>query len=251
MKDKKISTSRRNFLQGSLAAAPLSVAGSIGLLQLAGGLDTREAFAAPVSVSDAATPSSPYVPTYFNAEEWRFIEAACARLIPQDENGPGALEAGVSEFIDRQMETAYGHAGLWYMHAPFVADTPPEFGYHSKLTPREVYRLGIEAVNVACAKQYSGKKFAELSDADKDAVLTGLEKGAITSDDVPLGNFFAILLQNVKEGFLADPMHGGNKDMVSWKLIGFPGARADYADWVSQHGAVYPLPPVGITGKGG
>ena len=251
MKDKELSTSRRAFLRGSLATAPLGVAGSVGLLHLSGGLDVPKAQAAPSPASDNAAAVSGYAPTYFNAEEWRFIEAACARLIPKDDNGPGALEAGVPEFIDRQMEAAYGHGSLWYMHGPFVQDTPPEFGYQSKLTPREVYRLGIVALNTYCTDKYSGKKFTDLGDSDKDAVLAGLEKGEITSDDVPMNNFFSILLQNVKEGFLADPIHGGNKGMVSWKLIGFPGARADYTDWVSQHGRAYPLPPIGVAGKRG
>lgn len=251
MGDQKMSTSRRTFLRGSLAAAPVSLAGSIGLLQLTGCQDNQQNAVADTSATASVLAPSTYTPTYFNAEEWRFVEASCSRLIPKDGNGPGAVEAGVPEFIDRQMDTAYGYGGLWYMHAPFVPDTPPEFGYQSQLTPRELYRQAIAAVNQYCANRYAGKKFADLSDKDRDDVLKGLETGQINSDDVPLDNFFTILLQNTKEGFLADPMYGGNKNMVSWKLIGFPGARADYTDWVSQHGKAYPLPPVDIAGERG
>jgi gluconate 2-dehydrogenase gamma chain len=46
-------------------------------------------------------------------------------------------------------------------------------------------------------------------------------------------------------------MHGGNKDAAAWKMIGFPGARADYADWVGRPGERYPLPPVSINGPQG
>ncbi len=60
--------------------------------------------------------------------------------------------------------------------------------------------------------------------------------------------FFEMLLKNTQEGFFADPVHGGNRDMVGWKMIGFPGARYDYRDWVQRHNERYPLPPVSIGG---
>ena len=63
--------------------------------------------------------------------------------------------------------------------------------------------------------------------------------------------FFLQLLANTKEGYFADPMYGGNRHMGSWKMIGFPGARADFADWAKQPGKVYPLGPVSIRGETG
>jgi gluconate 2-dehydrogenase gamma chain len=51
------------------------------------------------------------------------------------------------------------------------------------------------------------------------------------------------------EGFFADPIYGGNRDMAGWKLVGFPGARYDYRDWVERHNEAYPLPPVSIMGR--
>jgi len=61
--------------------------------------------------------------------------------------------------------------------------------------------------------------------------------------------FFEILLQDTRQGFFADPIYGGNRDMAAWKMIGFPGARYDYRDWVERHNERYPLPPVSITGR--
>jgi gluconate 2-dehydrogenase gamma chain len=58
-----------------------------------------------------------------------------------------------------------------------------------------------------------------------------------------------MLMQNTLEGFWADPIYGGNKDMVGWKLIGFPGARYDHSPYVTKHNERYPLPPVGISGR--
>jgi gluconate 2-dehydrogenase gamma chain len=61
--------------------------------------------------------------------------------------------------------------------------------------------------------------------------------------------FFTLLFQNVIEGYFADPIYGGNRDMGAWRMIGFPGARYDLTPWVSRYGEAYPLPPVGLTGR--
>jgi gluconate 2-dehydrogenase gamma chain len=80
-------------------------------------------------------------------------------------------------------------------------------------------------------------------------VLIGLEEAAIKLKDVSGKDFFETVLANAMEGFFADPIYGGNRDMVGWKLIGFPGARYDYRDHVSKHNQPYPLPPVSILGR--
>ncbi|HEY2616600.1 MAG TPA: gluconate 2-dehydrogenase subunit 3 family protein, partial [Acetobacteraceae bacterium] len=83
----------------------------------------------------------------------------------------------------------------------------------------------------------------------KDEVIGGLEKGGVALATVSGRGFFDLLLQNTQEGFFADPVYGGNRDMVGWKMIGFPGARYDYRDWVERHNEKYPRPPVGIGGR--
>ena len=223
--------SRRDFLRTLLALVPtFSVASGASLSAL------------------STAPAQGQAPRYFTRGEWIFLHAACARLIPADEHGPGAVELGVPEFIDREMDGAFGHAAHWYMQGPF-ASAPPEFGYQSPLTPREVYRAGIAAVDANCRRVFGNQPFAELPVTAQDSVLADLENGALDFDSVSGTAFFAFLLQNTKEGYLADPIHGGNKDMGSWKMIGFPGARADFLDWVDKHGARYPLDPVGIAGR--
>lgn len=195
-------------------------------------------------------PEQNFSPQYFTGEEWAFLHAACARLIPADENGPGAVELGVPEFIDREMEGPFGHAAHWYMQGPFTS-APPELGDQSPLTPRAVYRAGVAAVDAHCKKMFGNQSFFELPIAQQDVVLTGLEKGTLDFENVSGKAFFGLLLQNTKEGYLADPIHGGNKNMGSWKMIGFPGARADFIDWVDKYGARYPLDPVAIAGRKG
>ncbi|MGE0497203.1 MAG: gluconate 2-dehydrogenase subunit 3 family protein [Ramlibacter sp.] len=234
---------RRGFLRKSFAIVPAAA--------LTGAAHTQQA-PRPVAASEGPVPapSAPYQPSFFNAVEWAWLQAVVARLIPADDTGPGALEAGVPEFIDRQMEGPFGHAATRYMQGPFV-ESPPEFGYQGQLTPRDLYRAGMAAVDAHCKANLGGKTFAQLDAAAQDTVLKSLESGALKFDTLPAQTFFGFLLQNTKEGYLSDPIHGGNKNAGAWKMIGFPGARADYADWVGRPGVRYPLPPVSINGPQG
>jgi gluconate 2-dehydrogenase gamma chain len=238
------SPGRRGFLRRSIAIVPAA-----GALTATGFVAGQQVAAQPAP-APAASSSPPYTPVYFHAEEWAFIQAAVARLIPSDDTGPGAIEAGVPEFIDRQMEGAFGQAATWYMQGPFVPSSPL-FGYQGKMLPREVYRAGIAATDAWCKQQKGGKRFAELDAAAQDEVLKGLDGGSIQFADVGAKDFFTFLLQNTKEGYFSDPIHGGNKNAVAWKMIGFPGARADFLDWVNKPGVHYPLPPVSINGPQG
>lgn len=244
---------RRSFLRRSIAIVPAATAFTAGGITGATMAQPSSAAAppAPAAVTPPGAPHAPvYTPVYFNAAEWAFLQAAVARLIPSDDAGPGAIEAGVPEFIDRQMEGAFGHAATWYMQGPFV-ESSPLFGYQKKMPPREVYRAGIAATDAYCRRQFSGKAFAQLDAAQQDDVLKGLEGGTVALDGVGATDFFGFLLQNTKEGYFSDPIHGGNKNAAAWKMIGFPGARADYADWVDRPGVKYNLPPVSIAGPQG
>jgi gluconate 2-dehydrogenase gamma chain len=75
-----------------------------------------------------------------------------------------------------------------------------------------------------------GKGFADLDDQTKDNVLRGVEDGAFSLDGVDGKAFFATVIRDVQMGFFADPLYGGNRDMVAWKMIGYPGARYNYLD---------------------
>jgi gluconate 2-dehydrogenase gamma chain len=199
------------------------------------------------AVAETATTASGYVPKFFNAVEWRFINAAVARLIPSDGPGPGGLETGVPEFIDRQMELPYGHGAYFYMQGPFQPDAPPTLGYQLRYTPRELYRSGIAAANDACGAT-AGKAFADLTADEQDRFLASLEKNQVRLSGPPAAALFGQLLENVREGYFADPRYGGNRGMAAWKWIGFPGARADFTDWIDQAGQKYPYGPVAISG---
>ncbi len=78
-----------------------------------------------------------------------------------------------------------------------------------------------------------------------------MEDGKLDLQGADAKTFFKLLLQNTKEGLFSDPIYGGNKDMAGWKMLGFPGARYDYTDWVDKRGVRYNLPPTGIMGRPG
>jgi gluconate 2-dehydrogenase gamma chain len=191
---------------------------------------------------------APYSPSFFRPGEWALINAAVARLIPTEGAGPGALEAGVPEFIDRQMELPYGHGAYFYLKGPFLTNTAPTLGYQLRYTPRELYRLGIEDANTA-ARRLHGRDFPSLAAPDQDQFLEAMEKGELSFPTIPSAVFFAQLLANTKEGYFADPLYGGNRNMVTWRWIGFPGARADFTDWIDRPGRPYPYGPVSIAGQ--
>ncbi|KQQ33082.1 gluconate 2-dehydrogenase [Duganella sp. Leaf126] len=233
MKTIGISPHRRSFLRKAVGAAP-----AVALVAAAG--------VGTVATSASPPAQSTYRPVYFTAAEWATLTALVDRLIPANSDGPGALEAGVHEFIDLQMNTPYAYGKLWFMQAPFAPDSAPEFGYQFPMPPRELYRSALAGLEHAVQAKL-GKAFTALDAAQKDAVIGELEQGTLAIGAVPPKTFFGQLLQNTREGYFCDPVHGGNKDMMAWKMINFPGARGDYMDWVEQYGKHYPLPPASIA----
>jgi gluconate 2-dehydrogenase gamma chain len=193
----------------------------------------------------AQTQGPPYVPTYFRAAEWEFLVAAVSRIIPAEGQGPGAVEACVPEFVDRQMELPYGYGAYFYLRGPFHPESPATLGYQHRYTPREIYRLGIEDASSAC-RQAHGREFARLDSTSQDQFLTSMEEGTLKFPNIPAVLLFSQLIENTREGYFSDPMYGGNRNMVAWNWIGFPGARADFTDWIEQAGTEYPYGPVAI-----
>ena len=234
------------------------------------GLHRRDLLAATVSVlaflssAQAATlkgipdwspnggsPPQPVRPgpwQFFSPEEGAVVEALVDRLIPPDPNTPGGKEAGCAVFIDRQLAGPYGEARGLYMRPPFQ-DGDPQQGYQSPLTPAMRYRRSLAALDKYCQASFAGKRFHELPPDQQDKLIASLQSGTVKLENVSGRGFFELLLQNTQEGFFADPVYGGNRDMAGWKMIGFPGTRYDYRDWVERHNEKYPLPPVGITGR--
>jgi gluconate 2-dehydrogenase gamma chain len=237
---------RRNLLTAGVAVGSAAVLGGAAESRsITGGMPfDPNLTAAPAP----AAPGALAPPAFLSGEERAFIDAAVARLIPADELGPGAKEAGVTTFIDRQLAGGFGQAQTWYMQGPWGEGNATQ-GFQSRLTPAQMYRAAIKAIDAHCRQAFGNKTFAELAGDDQDKVLSGIERGEIDLPGVNGKTFFGMLLQNTVEGFFCDPIYGGNRDMAGWKLIGFPGARYDYRDYVGKHGEKFPLPPVGLKGR--
>jgi gluconate 2-dehydrogenase gamma chain len=152
---------------------------------------------------------------FFSQSEALIVAAAASRIFPSDEAGPGAREAGVAVYIDRQLAGPWGRDAHRYTQEPFEENAPAEFGYQGKATPQQIYRQGL--------KDLVG--FDRLEPAALDQKLKSIETTL----------FFSLLRQNTIEGMFSDPMHGGNADMVGWQLIGFPGPRMSNYDDVDKH----------------
>ncbi|MCL1142171.1 gluconate 2-dehydrogenase subunit 3 family protein [Shewanella gaetbuli] len=170
---------------------------------------------------------------FLHPAEVTFLTAATARLIPSDANTPGALEADVTNFIDKALASPWGGGSDMYVSGPWKPGTP-EQGYQLKFTPSELYRTALTAINKQLAA--ANTPFDKMTQTQQDAYLTKLESGSVDLDGVPSAIFFSMLLQNTIEGFLADPSYGGNKDMLGWKAIGFPGAYVSWYDLADKHG---------------
>jgi gluconate 2-dehydrogenase gamma chain len=208
--------------------------------------------------------------TYFNTFQAEIVNAAAGRLIPTDANGPGAVEAGVVYFIDQQLSASYGLTGRRYEHGPYAAGTPTQ-GDQSGLDMRDRYRLGVQGIE-DYAQQLYQTGFAKLSAAQQDRILTDMQAGvpatfdgssisiqAVTTQPAGSGTealqqmtpgtpgigaqaFFNLLLAHTVAGFFADPVYGGNRDMIGWKLIGFPGAQITYANDILKFGVPFTGP---------
>jgi gluconate 2-dehydrogenase gamma chain len=147
---------------------------------------------------------------FFTDREARTVSAMAERIIPRDSSGPGASDADVIVYIDRAL------AG---------------YGRHLQ----KLYRLGTEAIDRLAAATRKGSRFIDLSAAEQDQLLSRLSnwlfaKGEDNPDDdrTLLVQFFGAVRLHTIEGMFCDPMYGGNRDCVGWKLIGFPGAQWGY-----------------------
>lgn len=230
----------RRVLLGSSAIALLLMSPAARATIIKGGLPWKPGATDPPI---AVTPGGWH---YFTLQEAATVEAFVDRLIPPDPETPGGKETGCAVFIDRQLAGPYGSFASYYMMGPFQQGTKQQ-GPQSPVTPAQQYRKALAAFDTACRSKFYGKAFAELPDEQKDDAIKGLEDGSLKLAGTDSQEFFKLILKDTQTGFLADPIYGGNKDMASWKMIGFPGAHYDYRDWIDRHNERVALPLVGIN----
>jgi len=198
---------------------------------------TEDAARGPANVGETAAPGY----AFLNDQDVAFLRAAVDRLIPADDY-PSASQAGVLTYIDGQLAGVYGRGERMYLAPPHRTGTP-EQGYQLGLSPAALYRKSLDAL----ASHPLGRDFPSRPGAQQDAFLRELEAGEWMLGDVPSAVFFETLLANVIEGYFADPLYGGNRNMAGWRMVGFPGAYAHYTQWVGQHNVRFNRPPMSIA----
>jgi gluconate 2-dehydrogenase gamma chain len=250
--DERALNRRRLLIAGSLAGAAGAAAARLRDGQL--GAPPR-VYNGAVPWREGAADSPPGVDPgggfrFFTAQELAFVEPAIDRLIPPDPTGPSATEANVHVYLDRQLIGLFGRGDHFYLGGPWPKGTPQQ-GYQSRLTPAQLYRQAIPAIERYVGGAYSGKAFKGIALDQQDQVLKGLQGGQVQLSGADGQQFFTMFLQNVLEGYFSDPIYGGNRDMAAWRMIGFPGAHYDYKEWALRYGERVPFPQVGLMGRPG
>ena len=191
---------RRAFLIGTAVGAG-AVAGAGWLPSALAQDDAAKGGAAVPAHPHSAGPGHG---AFFNDEDAATIAAFTERLMPGAPGKPGALDAGVLDYIDLALSGAYAEL-------------------------QEFYRRGLASLDVHCRKTY-GAPFRRLDAARQDEVITALEQGKATEFSWPIARaFFDTVRTHTMEGMFADPIYGGNKDFAGWRLVGFPGAQPAFS----------------------
>lgn len=259
--DQKLS--RRGFLKGvgtAVAAASIPVvAGSCqpemteplsGVISSTGDISAAGQY--PAVPPTPMSPPQPGVLRFFTPHEAQTVEALTARILPGTPEDPGAREAGVVNYIDNMLSYQLGFAEPTYREPPYAetyqGDAPPSseasyqviwvaedeverYGYQSILTPREVYRLGVAYIDSYARTKFSDD-FVNLSEEQQDSIIGDMVDGKAADSFERFSDeqFFQVLRRHSAEGMFSDPAYGGNRDMVGWQLLGYPGAQRAYTE---------------------
>jgi gluconate 2-dehydrogenase gamma chain len=209
-------------------------AGLAGAAAAGGALVGREAQAKP-----ATAEASPPPLRFFTQWEFDYVTAMAETIWPTDDLGPGAREGGVGYYVDGQLAGSWGQGHRFYLNGPFFQPQTSGHGWQIPMTPADVYRAFLPGFDVYSKTTY-GNPYTVLAAAQQTQALTDLQTGtapiqiggstAFTSAD-----FFSMFRQNVIEGMLADPAYGGNREMVGWKWIRFPGDPMRRGDVYEQY----------------
>jgi gluconate 2-dehydrogenase gamma chain len=112
-------------------------------------------------------------------------------------------------------------------------------------TPAALFHASLRAIDRELSAR--GTPFSDMAADAQDAYLKSLESGAQDLDGVPSEVFFDALLKMSVEGYFSDPVYGGNRNMAAWRMIGFPGAYADYFEAVDRHGEKFEREPMSLA----
>ncbi|MCW5658751.1 MAG: gluconate 2-dehydrogenase subunit 3 family protein [Burkholderiaceae bacterium] len=190
------------------------------------------------AVAPIAVPLTGY--QSLSPDEGAFTEALLKVMCPADGMTPNGVDCGLATFFDRQLAGGFGRGDRLYRQPP-VRSGKPQAGFQLPLTPEQFYKAGVAAAQTACVSRFA-VKFEELDAASADAFLQEITAGKIDGGRVPLEQWFNELVYPLfAQACFADPLYGGNRGKVFWKLIGYPGLPAFHTqDMVTYRGRPFP-----------
>lgn len=248
---------RRKFMKNTGLLAGGVVGGSV-----LGGLFTNQFRSQPETLpaKEAEIPFQDARMFFTRWEDFSALREATESIYPEDDQGPGAIELGVPYFIDKQLAGSWGLNAKEYMQAPFILDEPsrnvpknitnqpkqsqggpdaetksstPLPRYESGLNRGEIFIQGIRKMREVSTATFDEE--IESLDEDQTTMLLQLfENGEVDMEGVSSVTFFHFLLQATLEGVYSDPLYGGNKDMMGWKMAEYPGPRPGYIDVIQE-----------------
>src|SRR5699024_2102711 len=230
--NEKENMSRRRFLKNSGYVAGGVIGG--GIIGSITGINFG-----PEETSDSSeeTPKFSNALMYFsNKAHFAILSAACERIYPEDDNGPGAIKLDAPYFIDHQLAGAYGNNSNEYMQGPFKKGSPFQ-GYQTRLKRHEIFMQGILEIDSQSKKEYDDK-FVEIEDEDKDDLLSKFESDDIDMKGVKSSDFFNLLREATLAGVYADPLYGGNAEKEGWKMKEYPGSQMSYTSEIEKENFV-------------
>jgi gluconate 2-dehydrogenase gamma chain len=231
MAEQENGNSRRTFL--------IQVAKAAGAGSLVSTVVANEVVAAPAPTveQETATPA-PY--QSLSPDEASLVEALVNVMCPADEYSPNGVDCGLATYIDRQLAGPFGKGAGRYQRGPFRSGKP-ELGLQLPLTPEEFCKAGIAAANAACVRD-RGKSFAQFTPVEADTFIKALLENHVKNDGISLAQWFNELVYPLfVEACFADPMYGGNRNAVFWRMIGYPGLPATHTlDMTRYRGKPYP-----------
>ena len=235
---------RRRFLKKLVTiagAAPVATNTlAAGVATAVGVAEAAAAPATPAATAPAATNPQDAGYQFFSQDEAAFVEALVNVMCPADALTPNGVDCGVATYMDRQLAGAFGQGAKRYMQGPFPA-AKPELGYQWALTPAQLFQAGIGSADQHCRQRY-GKGFDQLGGADAEAFLQRLAAGELDDERLALSRWFnEVVYPLFVQGCFADPIYGGNRNKVFWKMVGYPGLPAVYArDMIEYRGKPHP-----------
>jgi gluconate 2-dehydrogenase gamma chain len=211
--------SRRVFLKRVVTASSALAVGSASVTSSVAAAD------APAAPSTPAPTPAPTGYQYLSPDESAFVEALVNVMCPDDGLTPNGVDCGLAEYIDRQLAGGFGHGERLYRQPPWRLGKP-QLGYQLPLTPAQFFSTGVATTQSASVKNLS-KRFEELASVEADAFLIDVAAGKFDDERLSVAHWFNDLVYPLfTQACFADPLYGGNRDKVFWKLIGYPGLPA-------------------------